>query len=106
MPQAFKNASIQSLTTNDQTLLTATVPTIIHALRIPNIDGVEQDGVTITLTDDSAAVDIVLANDVPVPAKSVFKYDGQITLETGDSIQIKSTAGGRLSANSSHVEIS
>lgn len=106
MPQSFKNASIQSVGVTNTTLLTAGNPTIVHALRIANIDGTNQGKVTITLYDDSAALDIVIAESVPVPAGSVFKYDGQITLEANDLIRVKADVAGRLSANSSHVEIS
>lgn len=105
MAQVFKNASNPSIGTSYATLITATVPTIVHALRIANIDGVDQGSVTISLHDDSEVTDTVLALDIPVPGKSVFKFDGQITLEVGDYLEIKADVAARLSANSSHVEI-
>ena len=85
MANTFKNAGV-AIGTSRTTVYTAPSATqsVIHALYISNIDGVNDASVTVEVTIDGGTTYRHIAKTVPVPADATLLLDKPINLEAGD----------------------
>lgn len=113
MAEAFNTADLA--VTSSETLL-YTAPNnaagdraIVLSLRVTNIDGVNDDDVTVTVYEsDGATKKAEIAHTITVPAKSSLEVAGQskIVLLNGEQIKIQGVAAsGDLEAYLSALEI-
>ena len=108
MANTFKNAYLD-ITNSAQTVYTAPSGTtsIVLALRITNVDGVNNDTITADVIDASSG-NSRIAFTISVPADSTLELAGQskIVLEAGDKIDLTGGASsGDLEAFASILEI-
>jgi hypothetical protein len=107
MANTFKNAGI-AVGTSRTTLYTspANTQTIIHALYVSNIDGVNDANVTIEITVDGGTTYRTIGKTVPVPADSTLILDKPLNLEAGDILAVTASVAGDLEAVVAALEIS
>tara|TARA_R100001509_G_C4704947_1_gene161328 strand:- start:74 stop:412 length:339 start_codon:yes stop_codon:yes gene_type:complete len=111
MAETYKNARL-AITNSEQTLYTCSASGAIGVLvnlRVTNIDGSNDDTVTVVVRDSSASVDTQIASTITVPADSAIDIVGdgaKMFLENGDSVKITGgNASGDLIAFASVLEI-
>jgi len=102
----FKNAGI-AIGTSRTTLYTtpAATQSVIHALYISNIDGVNDADVTVEITVDGGTTYFHVAKTVPVPADATLLLDKPMNLEAGDIIALTASVAGDLEVFASILEI-
>jgi|TARA_B110000908_G_C10153186_1_gene402367 hypothetical protein len=107
MANTFKNAGV-AIGTSRTTVYTAPSATqsVIHALYISNIDGVNDASVTVEVTIDGGTTYRHIAKTVPVPADATLLLDKPINLEAGDILGLTASATGDLEVFASILEIS
>jgi hypothetical protein len=103
----FKNAGVL-IGTSRTTAYTAPAATqsVIHALYISNIDGVNDGSVTIEVTIDGGTTYRHIAKTVSVPANSTLILDKPINMEAGDILGLTASVAGDLEVFASILEIS
>jgi len=106
MANTFKNAGV-AIGTSRTTLYTAPAATqsVIHALYISNIDGVNDADVTVEITVDGGTTYFHVAKTVPVPADATLLLDKPMNLEAGDIIALTASTAGDLEVFASILEI-
>ena len=106
MANTFKNAGV-AIGTSRTTLYTcpAATQTVIHALYISNIDGVNDADVTVEVTVDGGTTYRHIVRLVPVPAGATLQLDKPINLEAGDIIGLTASVAGDLEVFASILEI-
>jgi hypothetical protein len=106
MANVFKNAGV-AIGTSRTTLYTcpSNTQTVIHALYISNIDGVNDANVTVEITVDGGSTYRHVAKTVPVPADATLLLDKPMNLEAGDIIGLTASAAGDLEVFASILEI-
>lgn len=112
MAETFKNADI-AVTNSEQTLYTAPSASgdisIMLSLRVTNIDGTNDDTVTVTIYESGGSTKKAdIANVMTVPAKSSLELAGvsKIVLEQSEVVKITGgAASGDLEAYLSVLEI-
>jgi len=106
MANTFKNAGV-AIGTSRTTLYTAPSSTqsVIHALYISNIDGVNDADVTVEVTVDGGTTYRHICKTVPVPADATLLMDKPINLEAGDILGLTSSVAGDLEVFASILEI-
>ena len=106
MANTFKNAGI-SVGTSRTVLYTcpAATQTLINALYISNIDGVNNADVTVEITVDGGSTYRHIAKQVAVPAGSTLILDKPLNLDVGDKIAITASASGDIETVCSILEI-
>jgi len=104
MANTFKNAGV-AIGTSRTTLYTtpAATQSVIHALYISNIDGVNDADVTVEAT--VGGVYFHIAKSVPVPAGATLLLDKPINLEAGDILTLTASVAGDLEVFASVLEI-
>ena len=107
MANTFKNAGV-AIGTSRTTVYTAPSATqsVLHALYISNIDGVNDASVTVEVTIDGGTTYRHIAKTVPVPADATLLLDKPINLEAGDILGLTASATGDLEVFASILEIS
>ena len=102
MANTFKNAGV-AIGTSRTTLYTAPSNTqsVIHALYISNIDGVNDANVTV----DGGTTYRHICKTVPVPADATLLMDKPINLEAGDILGLTASVAGDLEVFASVLEI-
>lgn len=108
MPNTFKNARL-ALTNSAVTAYTvpASTTTIVLQLQATNVDNSAAQAVTATWYDNSATATTNLVKALSVPANAaVGLLAGKLVLETGDYIQLSSTASSLIECTISVLEIS
>ena len=103
----FKNAGV-AIGTSRTTVYTAPAATqsVIHALYISNIDGVNDADVTVEVTVDGGSTYRHIAKTVSVPADATLLLDKPINLEAGDILGLTASVAGDLEVFASILEIS
>ena len=106
MSNNFRNAGV-AIGTSRTTLYTAPAATqsVIHALYISNIDGVNDADVTVEVTVDGGTTYFHIAKTVPVPADATLLLDKPINLEAGDILALTASVAGDLEVFASVLEI-
>jgi len=106
MANTFKNAGV-AIGTSRTTLYTtpAATQSVIHALYISNIDGVNDADVTVEATVDGGTTYFHIAKAVPVPAGATLLLDKPINLEAGDILTLTASVAGDLEVFASVLEI-
>ena len=106
MANTFKNAGV-AIGTSRTTLYTAPSATqsVIHALYISNVDGVNDADVTVEVTTDGGSTYFHICKTVPVPADSTLLMDKPINLEAGDILALTASVAGDLEVFASILEI-
>jgi len=106
MANTFKNAGV-AIGTSRTTLYTtpSSTQSVIHALYISNIDGVNDANVTIEVTIDGGTTYFHIAKTVPVPADATLLLDKPINLEAGDILALTASTAGDLEVFASILEI-
>jgi type III secretory pathway lipoprotein EscJ len=103
----FKNAGAAISTSRTPIYATPTATqTVIHALYISNIDGVNDGSVTIEVTIDGGSTYRHIAKTVSVPANSTLILDKPINMEADDILALTASAAGDLEVFASILEIS
>jgi hypothetical protein len=103
----FKNAGAAIDTTRTTVYTTpAATQTVIHALYISNIDGVDDANVTVEVTVDGGTTYRHIAKTVPVPASATLLLDKPINMEAGDILALTASVAGDLEVFVSILEIS
>jgi len=103
----FRNAGV-AISTSRTTVYTTPSATqsVIHALYISNVDGVNDGSVTIEVTVDGGTTYRHIAKTVPVPANSTLVLDKPINMEAGDILGLTASVAGDLEVFASILEIS
>ena len=103
----FRNAGV-AIGTSRTTVYTtpAATQSVIHALYISNVDGVNDGSVTIEVTIDNGTTYRHIAKTVPVPANSTLVLDKPINMEAGDILGLTASVDGDLEVFASILEIS
>ena len=103
----FKNAGA-AIGTSRTTIYTtpAATQTVIHALYISNIDGVNDASVTIEVTVDGGTTYRHIAKTVSVSADATLILDKPINMEAGDILGLTASVDGDLEVFASILEIS
>ena len=106
MANTFKNAGV-AIGTSRTTLYTAPSNTqsVIHALYISNIDGVNDANVTVEVTVDGGTTYRHICKTVSVPADATLLMDKPINLEAGDILGLTASVAGDLEVFASILEI-
>ena len=103
----FKNAGAAIGTSRTPIYTTpAATQTVIHALYISNIDGVNDASVTIEVTVDGGTTYRHIAKTVSVPADATLILDKPINMEAGDILALTASVDGDLEVFASILEIS
>lgn len=108
MASTFKNAVVANIGTSATTVYTApalTTTTII-GLSTANVSGTS---ITVDITLVKGGTTVYLAKNVPLPYGSAFVAiggDQKVVLETGNYIQVKSTAATSIDVIVSVLELS
>ena len=103
----FKNAGVAIGTSRTTAYTTpASTQTVIHALYISNVDGVNDADVTIEVTIDGGTTYRHIAKTVPVPADATLVLDKPINMEAGDILGLTASVAGDLEVFASILEIS
>lgn len=105
MPSVFKNAGV-SVGTARTTVYTAPASTqsVIHAVYVSNIDGVNDATVDIEATVDGGTTYFHIGKAVSVPAGSTLLLDKPINLEANDILAITASTAGDIEAFVSILE--
>lgn len=113
MAETFNNAN-KAVTSSEQTLYTApnaasTDRAIVLSLRVTNIDGSNDDDVTVTIYEsDGTTKKAAIASTIAVPADTSIELAGssKIVLKNGEVVKITGVAAsGDLEAYLSALEI-
>jgi len=103
----FKNAGV-AIGTSRTTVYTtpAATQSVIHALYISNVDGVNDASVTVEVTVDGGTTYRHIAKTVSVPADATLLLDKPINMEAGDILGLTASVAGDLEVFASILEIS
>jgi hypothetical protein len=103
----FKNAGVAIGTSRTTVYFTPEArQSVIHALYISNVDGVNDGSVTIEVTIDGGTTYRHIAKTVSVPANSTLILDKPINMEAGDILALTASVDGDLEVFASILEIS
>lgn len=106
MAESFKNAGLV-VTTSQQALYTcpASTTSVVHALYISNVDGGTSAKVSVTVYDNSGAIEFHVGLNLPVPVEGTLVLDKPINLEENDELRLVADANGDIEAIASVLEI-
>jgi hypothetical protein len=106
MANSFKNAGV-AVGTSRTTLYTcpAGKESVIHALYISNIDGLNPAEATIEITIDGGTTYRHVGKTLNVPEDSTLVFDKPINLEAGDILAVTSSTASTLEAVCAILEI-
>ena len=94
----FKSAQITNVT-GTQTLITATVPTIIIGFHIANTSA---SNITVDIHRDLG----LLGKDIPIPTGStLIPFEGKMVLEVGEAIGLTPSIDASCDATISYLEL-
>lgn len=94
---SFKTASAAiAATRTDVYTAGAGITSVIHAVYISNIDGVNSATVDVELYDSSATTYFHIGKGLPVPAGSTLVFDKVLNLEENDKLTITASAANDI----------
>lgn len=106
MATSLKNkGQLIGATSTDIYTAPAVTTATIHAVWFANLHATNQQTVTVTWTDSSAASTHTLLNNVPIPVSDTLIFDKPVNLETGDKISALCSSANDVEATIAIMEI-